>query len=93
VEVQPPPAPGVEVEGQPEAVEAEPAAVPLPRRPSHGRYRSGGPGPELELRVDVEGVRPMNGVSGDFLQTSGGTTVYVGSFVVHAPTISTTLNR
>ena len=85
--------PGAEAQDVPELIDAEVAAVPLPRRPVHGRYRSGGPGRELELRVDVGGVRPMNRVSGDFFQTSGGTTAYVGSFVVHAPTISTTLNR
>ncbi|HEY5989381.1 MAG TPA: hypothetical protein VIV12_23815, partial [Streptosporangiaceae bacterium] len=74
----------------PESLEAEPAKRRLPRRLVHGRYRSAGTGFELELRVDVGGVRPMNRVSGDFFQTSGGTTAYAGSFVMHAPTISTT---
>ena len=84
---------GVEAQDLPEPLDAEPAAAPRARRPVHGRYHSGGPGLELELRVDVEGARPMNRVSGDFFQTSGGTTAYVGSFVVHAPTVLTTLNR
>jgi hypothetical protein len=83
---------GPEAQDLPEPLDAGPAA-PLPRRPVHGRYRSGGPGLELELRVDVDGERPLNRVSGDFFQTSGATTAYVGSVVVHAPTISTTLNR
>jgi hypothetical protein len=84
---------GVEAQDLPEPLDAEPAAAPLPRRPVHGRYRSGGPGLELDLRVDVGGTRPMNRVSGDFFQTSGGTTAYVGSFVVHDPTISTTTGQ
>jgi hypothetical protein len=87
-----------EAQAPPEPLDAEPAITlppfpplpPLPRRLVHGRYRSGGIGFELELRVDVGGVRPMNRVSGDFFQTSGGTTSYVGSFVVNAPTISIT---
>ena len=43
--------------------------IPLPilrKRLVYGRYRSGGSGFQLELRVDVGGTRPMNRVSGDF---------------------------
>ncbi len=58
------------------------------RQPVHGRYRSGGPRSQLELRVDVGGPRAMNRVSGDFFEISGGTTAYAGSFVVDAPTVS-----
>jgi hypothetical protein len=69
--------------------------VPLPpialaKRRVHGRYRSAGSGFQLELRVDVDGVRPTKRVSGDFFQTSGATTTYFGSFIVNAPTISVT---
>ncbi|MFE9634027.1 hypothetical protein [Streptomyces sp. NPDC006463] len=51
-----------------------------------GRYRSAGVATQLELRVDVDGPRPLKRISGDFFQTSGATTNYVGSFVVEAPT-------
>jgi hypothetical protein len=59
----------------------------LKRRVS-GRYRSPGGGFQLELRVDVDGTRPMKRVSGDFFQTSGATTAYSGSFIVNAPTVT-----
>lgn len=55
-----------------------------------GRYRSAGAATQLELRVDVDGPRPMKRISGDFFETSGATTSYVGSFVVAAPTATTT---
>lgn len=48
-----------------------------------GLYR----GQDLELRVDVDGTRPMGRVSGDLFTTSGATTSYVGSFVVNVPTV------
>ncbi|WP_327725463.1 hypothetical protein OG920_38845 [Streptomyces europaeiscabiei] len=58
------------------------------KRLVRGRYRSSGTGVELELRVDVDGVRPTMRVSGDFFQNSGATSSYAGSFVVEAPTIT-----
>lgn len=61
---------------------------PLPRRSVSGRYRSGGIGFQLELRVDVDGRRPMRKVSGDFYQISGSTVSYFGSFVVDAPVLT-----
>ncbi|GLZ35858.1 hypothetical protein Lesp02_80450 [Lentzea sp. NBRC 105346] len=67
--------------------------LPLIKRQVRGRYRSAGTGFQLELRVDVGGNRPMNRVSGDFFQTSGGTTSYFGSFVVSAPTVTTTAHQ
>jgi hypothetical protein len=92
------------MEAEPTAIEeeeaAEPEAPPAPhvpvarkKRRVRGRYHSGGTGFQLELRVDVDGVRPMRRVSGDFFQTSGGTTTYFGSFVVNAPTIITTATQ
>ncbi|MFD7712152.1 hypothetical protein [Streptomyces sp. NPDC059786] len=67
-------------------------AAPAPHRPVRGRYRSTGGAFELELRVDVDstpgGPRVLNKVSGDFFTTSGGTTTYFGSFVVHAPAVT-----
>ena len=52
-----------------------------------GRYR-GAASSELELRVDVDGVRPTRRVSGDFFRRTGGTLSYVGSFVVSTPNIT-----
>lgn len=54
-----------------------------------GRYRgrSASGDLELELRVDVDGARPMRRVSGDFFRTTGGTVTYIGSFVVTTPTL------
>ncbi|TJZ57385.1 hypothetical protein FCH28_08160 [Streptomyces piniterrae] len=63
------------------------ATAPVPRL-VRGRYRSTDAGHQLELRVDVDGLRPTMRVSGDFFQTSGATTSYVGSFVVEAPAIT-----
>lgn len=72
------------------AVPPVPRPVPLRRRLKRGRYRSTGAGYRLELRVDIDGNRPTRRVSGDFFSTSGATTSYFGSFIVHAPTITTT---
>jgi hypothetical protein len=65
-------------------------SVPLRKRNVRGRYRSSGTGWQLELRVDVDGVRPMRKVSGDFFSTTGSTTSYFGSFIVKNPTVTTT---
>jgi hypothetical protein len=72
--------------------EALPKPLPIPIRYQlvRGRYRSSGAVFQLELRVDVDGHHPLRRVSGDFFITSGGTTSYFGSFVVHAPTITRT---
>jgi len=64
--------------------------ISLRKRNVRGRYRSTGSGWQLELRVDVDGVRPMKKVSGDFFSTTGSTTSYFGSFVVKNPSITTT---
>jgi len=74
-----------------------PAAAPLPsvtpvafsKRNVRGRYRSSGTGWQLELRVDVDGVRPLRKISGDFFSTTGSTTSYFGSFVVKNPSVIT----
>ena len=72
------------------AVPATNISLPLVMQAVSGRYR-GATGPfQLELRVDVDRVRPMKRVSGDFFQVSGATTTYVGSFIVNAPTITVT---
>jgi hypothetical protein len=71
-------------------------AVPLPIKPIpitrtvSGRYTNCPRPWKLELRVDVDGHRPMKRVSGDYFYVSGSTTSYFGSFVVNAPAISVT---
>lgn len=62
-------------------------------RPVSGRYRGTAGTFQLELRVDVDRTRPMKRVSGDFYQTTGGTTTYVGSFVVNTPTVTVTATQ
>lgn len=79
---------------------AELAVQPLPSRPPNqlfllkravsGAYRSTGTSYQLELRVDVDGRRPMGRVSGDFFMVSGATSSYFGSFIVNVPTVTTT---
>jgi hypothetical protein len=83
-----------------EVVVAEAEAAPAIRIPPairkrqvRGRYRSGAAAYQLELRVDVDGIRPMKRVSGDFFRVAGGTTTYFGSFVVNAPTVTTTPSK
>lgn len=56
--------------------------VPSPRRPGSGRYRGRRGSWELELRIDVDGSRPMMRISGDVYNVSGGTISYFGSFIV-----------
>jgi hypothetical protein len=70
-----------------------PAPVPIHpslsrKRPVSGRYRARLGNFEIELRVDVDRVRPLKRVSGDFFLTTGSTKSYFGSFVVHAPAIT-----
>jgi hypothetical protein len=71
------------------------AAAPVGtlKRPVYGRYRSAGTGYQLELRVDVDGLRPLKRVSGDFFEVTGGTTKYFGSFQVNTPTITKTASE
>jgi hypothetical protein len=81
-------------QAQPISIVPTPQIPPiiLPKRRVSGRYRSTGTGFQLELRVDVDGSQPLNRVSGDFYQTSGGTTTYFGSFIVNTPTATVTSN-
>lgn len=83
--------PGPEV---PPAFAPTMAAIPRPvKRPIQGGYRSWGPGFQLELRVDVDGVRPMKRVSGDFYQASGSTVGYHSSWRVDSPTVTKTATQ
>lgn len=75
---------------QPSTTAALPIPIPLPRRAVSGRYRSAAASFQLELRVDVDGRRPLNEISGDFYQITGGTTTYFGSFIVASPTLTVT---
>jgi hypothetical protein len=78
-------------------VEGAGASNPSLERPASrlrtvsGRYQSPRLQWQLELRVDVDGVRPMRRISGDFYQISGGTVSYFGSFLVEA--VSLAVNR
>ncbi len=93
--------PTIAGQAQEEASEAPPAPVapiPLPpvgvhKRQVRGRYRGAAVGWQLDLRVDVDGPRPTNRVSGDFFSISGATTAYFGSFVVDAVSIVTTASE
>jgi hypothetical protein len=76
----------------PTAPVTAPAAVPVVRDVAQqttvsGRYRGNAADFELELRIDVDGLRPTRRVSGDFFQRSGGTMAYIGSFIVNTPDI------
>lgn len=67
----------------------QPIPIPIPiLRKVSGRYRSPSASFQLELRVDVDGARPMRQISADFFQISGTTTSYFGSFVVKNPAIT-----
>ena len=70
-----------------------PIPFPLPKRNVSGRYESGIAFFQLELRVDVDGTRPMKRISGDFFQISGATKTYFGSLQVNSPTISVTATQ
>ena len=62
--------------------------LPLRNRAASGRYRSRAGAFSMELRVDVDGRRPLLRVSGDYLTASGGTTAYFGSWTVDAVTVT-----
>jgi hypothetical protein len=78
------------VAAPPAPIPTPPIPIPLIRRAGSGRYRGRLGGFELELRVDVDRVRPMRKVSGDFYSISGGTVTYFGSFIVDNPVITIT---
>lgn len=81
---------GVEVNDSPFTSIPNHPITPIAVRPVSGRYMGALGGFQLELRVDVDRKRPMKRLSGDFYQTSGGTTKYFGSFVVNSPKIVST---
>lgn len=67
------------------AISATPS---LAKKAVSGRYRGRLGAFEVELRVDVDRFRPLRKVSADFYQISGSTKTYLGSFIVHSPTIA-----
>jgi hypothetical protein len=73
----------------PTSIPAIPPVVLRKRRVS-GRYQADSGAWRLELRVDVDGIRPMQRVSGDFFQLSGGTVAYFGSFVAKTIAVNVT---
>ncbi len=66
-----------------------PGPFPIRWRPASGRYRSRPAGFQLELRVDVDGRRPLRRLSGDYYTVSGATTSYFGSWTVDAVSVTT----
>lgn len=44
---------------------------------------------KLDLRIDVDGKRPMGKVSGDYYSVTGGTTTYFGSFRIDSISLTT----
>ncbi len=73
--------------GQAEAMRFRPY---IRKQTVSGRYRSPREYWQLELRVDVDGYRPMRRVSGDYFQVAGATLTYFGSFVVDAVSLKVT---
>lgn len=67
-----------------------PLPIRLPLRNVSGAYRGVTGSFQLDLRVDVDGVRPMRRVSGDFIAISGATHTYFGSFIVNSVTVTNT---
>lgn len=59
----------------------------MARRDVSGRYRGRRHGFEVQLRVDVDGLRPTNRVSADYYQLSRGEPRYVGSMRVDEPLV------
>lgn len=74
--------------GDPVAAHHVPFPFPIPIRTRRvsGRYVTDG-GIRLELRVDVDGSRPLKMASGDFHTGSGRSVNYFGSFVVENPKV------
>jgi len=60
----------------------------MARRDVSGRYRGRRHGFEVQLRVDVDGARPMHRVSADYYRVSGRESTYVGSMRVDEPIVS-----
>jgi hypothetical protein len=78
-----------EVAAEPGAARAAaPARTAQPTRLISGRYRGRSGAWQIELRIDIDGVRPLKHVSGDFFQVSGATVSHYGSFLATAVTVA-----
>jgi hypothetical protein len=77
---------------QPLPVPFPPPFPPLPllKRKVSGRYHSTGPVWQVELRIDVDGKRPMGKVSADYYAVVGATLHYFGSMRVDTSSITVT---
>lgn len=72
------------------------AAQPIAGQPTRlvsGRYRGQSGAWRIELRIDVDGVRPLKQVSGDFFQISGSTVSLFGSFLAAPVTVAVSRTR
>lgn len=67
-----------------------PIPLPIVRRAVRGRYVGTAGMWRLELRVDVDGVRPLRRLSGDYFRIQGATTTYFGSWVVDSIVVTVT---
>jgi len=75
------------------AAPAKPAMLPpfpIALRHVSGSYVGIANSFELDLRVDVDGARPMRRMSGDFVRIIGSTRTYFGSFVIDSLVITNT---
>jgi hypothetical protein len=66
------------------------SSITLSERGVSGLYRGTRGDFQLDLRVDIDGSRPMNRLSGDLFRVSGATTNYYGSFVINSPRVTRT---
>ena len=73
---------------EPIPIPIEPFPFPKKKRNISGCYESCPNYWKLELRIDVDGYRPMKHISGDYYTISGKTVSYFGSFIIDAPQIS-----
>jgi len=67
--------------------------IPLAKKAVSGCYAGTLGTFQIQLRVDVDRVRPMKRVSGDFYQTVGRTTSYFGSFTVDSAAVTVTASK
>jgi hypothetical protein len=70
-------------------ISAIPTPIPLYQNVS-GRYRGTSGAWQVELRVDVDRIHPLQKLSADFYTVSGTTVTYFGSFIVDTPTVTWT---
>ena len=77
----------------PDAARAGQPVAAQPTRLISGRYRGQSGAWRIELRIDVDGVRPLKQVSGDFFQRSGRTVTLFGSFRADPVTVAVSRTR